>query len=300
MSWNPTVIEKGLNARYAKAMMEFQAARDIAPGLMGAAMQVPSNGAYEKQGWLGAMPGVSQWLGERAAKEFKSYDYTIKNKDWETSVPIFENDWDDDQTGSYSIIPAMLAKRIMAHPEKLVNELVTGGDANLAYDGVAFFSAISGVRTYANVLSGSGITLAFLKKDLIAAIVAQAKYTDDQGEILNIKGNVIYCPVALVTLFESLVYSRADPTAAGGTDTYNPFGGKFTVIGDARLDADDPNDWYLFATNEIVQPFIWQLRQGAKPSMEKTPHTKAWVYGSDYRGNGGYGLPQLAIKTTNT
>jgi len=300
MSWNPIVIEKGLNARYAKAMMAFQAQRVIAPGLMSAAMEVPSNGAYEKHGWLGALPGVSQWLGERTAKEFKSYDYTIKNLDWETSVPVQENDWDDDQTGSYSIIPGMLAKRIMAHPEKLVSDLVIAGDTDLAYDGIAFFSDVSAPRTIDNLLVGTGTTLAQLKADLIAAIVAQAKFTDDQGEILNLKGNLIYCPVALVTLFEALVYSRADPTATGGTDTYNPFGNKFTVVGDARLDADDPNDWYLFATNEIVEPFIWQLRQGAKPSMEKTPHTKSWVWGSDYRGNGGYGLPHLAIKTTNT
>lgn len=300
MAFNPIVIEKGLSARFAQAMMNFQAARELAPGLMATALQAPSTGAYEKYGWLGAMPAVSQWLGERNSKEFKDYDYTIKNKDWETSVPVFENDWDDDQTGSYDLIPAMLAKKVMTHPEKLISDLVIDGDTALAYDGIAFFSDVSAPRDIDNLLAGTGTSLAQLKADLIAALTAQAKFPDDQGSILNITGNVIYCPIALQYLFESLVYSTADPTASGGVNTFNPFHNKFTIIGDARLDADDANDWYLFATNEVVKPFIWQLRQGAKPSMEKTNHTKQWVFGSDYRGNGGYGIPHLGVKTVNS
>ena len=300
MAFNPIVIEKGLSARFALAMMEFQAARELAPGLMMAALAAPSTGAYEKYGWLGAMPSVQQWIGERNSKELRNYDYTIRNKDWEASVPVFENDWDDDQTGSYDMIPAMLAKRVLVHPEKLLNEVIIAGTSGLAYDGVAFFSDASGLRTIDNLLAGTGITLAQLKADLIAALTAMAKFDDDNDEILNITGNVIYCPIALKHLFESLVFSTADPTASGGVNTFNPFNGKFTIIGDARLDADDVNDWYLFATNEIVQPFIYQLRQTARPSMEKTNHTKQWVFGSDYRSNVGYGIPHLAIKTVNS
>lgn len=299
MPFNPTVIEKGLNAAFAKAMVEFQAARAISPGIMRAALEVPSGGAYEKLGWIGAMPSVQQWIGELNATEFKSYDYTIKNLDWATGVPINENDIDDDQTGSLGMLSKMLVKRIMAHPEKLMVNLLIGGDAALAYDGVAFFSDVSAPRTIDNLLAGTGVTLAQLKADLIAALVAMAKFTDDQGEILNIKGNMIVCPVALQRDFESLVFSKADPTAAGGVDTYNPFANQFTVIGDPRLDADDANDWYLLATNEIIQALVFQNRQEGRPLFEKTNHVKSWVYSADYRGNGGYGLPHLAAKTVN-
>lgn len=299
MSFNPTVIEKGLQARFSQAMAEMQAARSINPGLRMAALDVPSNGAYEKYGWLGAMPAVKQWVGERKSKEFESYDYTIKNLDWEASVPVNENDFDDDQVGQYSMISQMLARRIEVHPEKLIIDLLINGDSDPAYDGVAFFSNVSAPRTIDNLLTGTGVTLATMKADLIAALTAMAKFTDDQGEILNIKGNVIVCPVAMQHNFESLVLSAADPTASGGVNTYNPFFNKFTVIGDARLDADDANDWYLLATNEIVKPFIYQERQRGQTSMEKTNHTKNWVFGADYRSNAGYGIPQLAVKTTN-
>ena len=105
--------------------------------------------------------------------------------------------------------------------------------------------------------------------------------------------------MALENKFLRLVNSQTDPTGSVA-GTYNPYSGRFTVVGDPRLDADDANDWYLLATNDVVKPLVYSRRQAAKPSMEKTPHTKEWVYGADYRGAGGYGLPHLAIKTTNT
>lgn len=299
MAFNPTVIEKGLQAKFAQAMSEFQAARVINPGLMGLALTTPSNGAYEKYGWLGAMPAVKQWIGERNSKEFESYDYTIKNLDWEASTPVFENDFDDDQTGSYGMISQMLARRIGVHPEKLMIDLLINGDSALAYDAIAFFSNATGKRVNDNILTGTGITLATMSADLTAAKIAMAKFVDDQGETLNIKANTIVCPVSLEDNFRRLVDSQTDPTATA-TGTFNPFSGKFTVIGDARLDADDVNDWYLCATNEVVKPFIYQNRQSGRSTMEKTNHTKQWVFGADYRSNAGYGLPQLAIKTTNT
>lgn len=298
MAFNPTVIEKGLRAGFGRSMAEFQAARAINPGLLRAAMRVPSNGAYEKLGWVGAMPSVTQWLGERNAKQFESYDYTVRNLDWQTSVPISENDINDDQTAALSMIPQMLAQRIMVHPERLMVDLLTGGTSGLAYDGIAFFSDVSGVRKIDNLLDGTGTSLAQIEADLDAALVAMAKFVDDQGEVMNFRGDLIVCPVGIERKFRRLVQSLTDPTATA-QGTFNPYNG-LTVIGDPRLDGTDVNDWYLLATNEIIKPLVYQIRQGAQASMEKTNHTKSWVFGADYRGNGAYGLPHLAVKTVNT
>jgi len=116
---------------------------------------------------------------------------------------------------------------------------------------------------------------------------------------MNIKGDLIVCPVALEDSFNTLVNSNSDPTASG-VDTFNPFKGKVRVIADARLDAVDANDWYLLATSEIVKPFVFSMRQEAEPLFEKTPLTKSWVASANYRGNAGYGIPHLAVKTVNT
>lgn len=298
MALNPVVIERGLRVEFARQMATFLAARQINPGLLAAAIAIESNGSYEKMGWLGAMPGVSEWLGELSAKELNDYDYTIKNKDWAAAVPVNQNDLDDDQTGTIQLIPQYLVQRILSHPEKLMIDLITGGTSGLAYDGVAFFSNASGARTIDNLLAGTGTSLAQMEADLNAALVAMASFTDDQGEVLNIKGNLIVCPMALENKFKRLVNSQTDPTAAA-QGTFNPYAGKFTVIGDARLDVVDATDWYLFATGEIVKPFAFSMRQGAESMFEKTPMTKTWVASANYRGNVGYGVPHLAVKTVN-
>lgn len=300
MAYNPIVIEKGLRAGFARAMAEFNAARQINPGILRAAMRIPSDGAYEKMGWVGAMPAVQQWVGELNAKEFGNYDYTVRNLDWSAAIPIHENDIEDDQTGVLTMAPSLLVKRIMAHPEKLMVDLLTGGTSALAYDGVAFFSSVSAPRTIDNLLDGTGVTLSALETDLIAALVAMAKFTDDQGETLNIMGDLIVCPKALEYSFKKLVNSQASPTATAGVDTYNPFQGQFGVIADPRLDATDAGDWYLLATSEIIKPFVFSDRQGAKSRMEKKNLTKTWVFSGDYRGNAGYGLPHLAVKTVQS
>jgi phage major head subunit gpT-like protein len=178
-------------------------------------------------------------------------------------------------------------------------ELLTGGTSNLAYDGVAFFSDVSGVRTIDNLGAGTGVTLAQLEADLADAETAMAKFTDDQGETLNIVPNLIVCPVALKNKLSRLVYSMDDPTATA-SGTFNPYSGRYTVIADARLDATDTGDWYLLATNEVMKPFIMQMREDASPRMEKVPLQENWIYYAKYRGNAGYGLPHLAYKVVNT
>lgn len=298
MALNPIVIEKGISADFARRMAQFQAARQINPGLLDAAMFVRSTGAYEKLGWLGSLPAVRQWIGELQAKEIEDYEYTLRNLDWEASTYVKQNDLDDDQTGTIQMIPGFLVDRIMAHPEKLIISLLTGGTTTAAYDGVAFFSDVSGVRTIDNLLGGTGTTLAQIEADLNAALTQMAKFTDDNGEVLNIKGNLIICPVALENKFNRLINSQTDPTATA-QGTFNPYAGKFTVIGDARLDAVDVNDWYLLSTGEEVKPLVFSMRQTARPHFEKKNGSKLWTAYAEYRGNAGYGLPHLAVKTTN-
>lgn len=300
MAYPIAVVERGLQVSLSRSLSMFQAQRDINPGLFALANRIPSTGADEKYGWIGAMPQVAEWLGELNAEQLKSYDYTIKNKDFAAPLFINENDIADDRVGVMSMLTEALAQRIVQHPRQLLIDLIINGDATAAYDGVNFFSDVSGVRTFDNLLGGTGVTLAQLGTDLQSALVAMAKFADDKGEILNIQGNVIVCPVALENNFRRLVFSTADPNATAGTDTFNPFSGRFTVIGDARLDADDANDWYLFSTQEIVRPFIYQERQTAMPMMERKANTKQWIFSANYRGNAGYGLPHLAVKTVNS
>lgn len=298
MAFDPIVIERGLRAGFARSMAQFGAARSLSPNLMSAALEINSDGAYERFGWFGSMPVVQEWIGELQAKELADYDFTIRNTNWAAAVPINEDDIDDDQTSSLQMVPDLLAQRVLKHPEKLMIQLLTGGTSGLAYDGVAFFSDATGNRAFDNLRAGTGVTIAQVEADLNNALVTMAQFTDDNGEALDISGNMIVCPRALENTFRRLVDSFGDATLTNA-NTFNPYRGKFTVVADARLDAADANDWYLLATNEIVKPFVYSKRRGAVPMLEKVPGTRTWTASASYRGNIGYALPQLALKVVN-
>ena len=244
------------------------------------------------------MPAVQEWLGELSDKDLDNFSFTVRNKNWAAAVPMSQDDLDDDQQGVLQTIPTYLVQRLMAHPEEIIIALVNALTTTPAYDGVNFVSDVLGVRTFDNNLAGTGTTLAQMEADLNAALVAMAGFTDNQGKILNVKGSVIVCPMVLANKFRRLVNSQNDPTVTSQL-TFNPYQGNFTVIGDARLDAVDVNDWYLFATQEIVKPFIFSMRQEPRPMWEKKNLTKTWVASANYRGNVAVGIPQLCVKTVN-
>lgn len=47
------------------------------------AMTVPSTGADEQYSFLGDVPGIVEWLGERQFKELRAAHWTLANKLWE-------------------------------------------------------------------------------------------------------------------------------------------------------------------------------------------------------------------------
>ena len=295
MNFNPAILEKGLNVGFTAAMAELLKAKKLSPGIMQAVWEIPSTASQEKLGWIGTMPTVQQWLGELNAKEFENYEYIIKNLDWAAAVPVKENDMEDDQTGVLRMIPQLLAARILAHPEKLMFNLLINGEDFPAYDGISFFSDATGNRVNGNIYTGSGtINIANLKADLNGSQIAMAKVTDDEGEFLDVNADMIVCPKALEYLFLSIVKDVPD------AKIFNPFAGKFKVVGDPRMDIYEPDNWYLLATGEEVKPLIFQSRSKAKNRLWKTPQTKNWVYSADYRGNGAYGIPHLAMKIKNS
>jgi phage major head subunit gpT-like protein len=149
-----------------------------------------------------------------------------------------------------------------------------------------------------NLAAGSGTTLAQIAADIDTNVATMAKFVDEAGEPLNIQPDTIVCPVALKPKFDRLVNSQMDPTAVA-QGSYNPYGGKFKVFGDARLDAVDANDWYLLSSNQVVKPFAFSMRQTGRTRLVNKNLTKAWVGIADYRANAGYALPQLGIKVVN-
>jgi len=157
------------------------------------AMVVPSTGKENSYPWLGNFPGMKEWIGERKIQSLKAYDYSIKNRTFESTVEVNREDIEDDNIGIYSPVVAELGRTAKTHPDELLFlELLMNGWTATCYDGKPFFASdhIVGKETFSNNGGGSGspwflADLSRAVKPVIVQIrkqpqfVAKDKITDD-------------------------------------------------------------------------------------------------------------------------
>ncbi len=100
---------------------------------------VPSSTASNTYGWLGEMPGLIEWVGQRTIKDFAAHSYAIANKLFESTIGVKRTDIEDDNLGVYKPLFTALGHRAGEHPDELVFGLLKNGASNLCYDGQNFF-----------------------------------------------------------------------------------------------------------------------------------------------------------------
>ncbi|MAY19610.1 MAG: hypothetical protein CL955_03215 [Erythrobacteraceae bacterium] len=100
---------------------------------------VPSSTGENEYGWLGKLPSMREWLGDRVINAATASDYTIKNKDFEQTIGVDRNDIEDDNIGIYSPLFTEMGRSTMAHKEELVFNLLKAGFTTACYDGQNFF-----------------------------------------------------------------------------------------------------------------------------------------------------------------
>ena len=102
---------------------------------------VPSSTGTEEYGWLGQMPGMREWIGERVVHGMESHGYSIKNKKFELTVSVPKEAIEDDTHGTYTPMMAELGRASGAHPDELTFGLLKEGASVKCYDGKPFFAA---------------------------------------------------------------------------------------------------------------------------------------------------------------
>jgi phage major head subunit gpT-like protein len=103
------------------------------------AMEVPSTSRENEYGWLGAMPGIREWVGERVVHNMKLHGYALPNKTFEATVAVKRTDIEDDQYGT--LVPAFkkMGADAERHPDNLVFNLLKAGFTTACYDRQFFF-----------------------------------------------------------------------------------------------------------------------------------------------------------------
>jgi phage major head subunit gpT-like protein len=257
---------------------------------------VQSTGADEKYAWLGGLPSVREWLGDRVFNELRASDFVLSNKLWEDSILVPKTNIDDDRMGLYDAMFENLGQRAALHPDKLLMQAIVAGESTACHDGQFFFDtdhSWGDSGTQDNDLTGAAATgtqptEAEFKAAFEACVAAMLGFKDDRGEPLNqptvgqvndlmVLVPVAYYAVAIKAITAAIIGNNSNVQVWTPRIVASPFltsGAKF----------------YTFYTGSPLKPFVFQAREPL--SRQKKGHddieTKDVKFMTQARYNVGY------------
>jgi len=198
------------------------------------ATPVPSTSGSNKYGWFGRFPKLRKWMGERRYQAVAEKVYHLANDKFTGEVEIDEDDWSDDNLGSYNALIESWGKSAGELPDDLIFAALRDGHLRECYDGQNFFDTD---HPY--------------------------DYRDGDGKLVE------------------SIYSNM----SSGAGTVDP--------------------WFLVDLTQPLKPILLQNRQaptfwmGTNRDVIEMNNGKVPLHGKA-RGAGGYTMPQLAHRSTNT
>ncbi|MDR0453653.1 MAG: Mu-like prophage major head subunit gpT family protein [Deferribacteraceae bacterium] len=122
------------------------------------AMTAPSTTKETTYPWLGAIPRMREWIGDKVIKKLTEHGYTIKNRKFELTVGVLRDDIEDDQYGIYTPLMEEIGRSAKIWVDELVYELVNNAFSEVCYDGQYFFDTDHpvGKKVVSNMQTGTG------------------------------------------------------------------------------------------------------------------------------------------------
>lgn len=128
------------------------------------ALTAPSTTRSNEYGWLGQIPRIREWIGDRVVNNLETRGYTIRNRSFESTIEVDRDDIEDDNIGIYAPIFSEFGRSSASFPDELVWPFLAGGFSNVCFDGQYFFDVdhpvllADGVTvgSYANTDGGTG------------------------------------------------------------------------------------------------------------------------------------------------
>jgi len=260
------------------------------------ATEVPSSTKTEEYKWLGSVPRLREWIGERVIQNLSAYSWTIANKSFEATIGVDRDDIEDDSIGVYRPLVQQLGMAAALHPDELIWQLLKDGFTTICYDGQYFFDTDhkDGDGPVQSNRSNKKLSAAAYG----AARAAMMSLRDESGRPLRINPNLLVVAPQNEGVGREILY--AERLANGATNIYRNTA-ELLVVPDL---ADKPDYWFLLDTTKPVRPLVFQRRKRPEfvaldsPDDQNVFMKKQFLYGVDCRDNAGYGLWQLAYGST--
>ena len=242
--------------------------------------------------WLGDTPKMREWIGDRVLNDLKAFGYSITKKDYEATIEVSRDAIEYDQLGVVKPRIEQLAHEGDQHYDETLFELLEANGN--CYDGKPFFATDHdiGGTAFSNLGTKKLTQASFLEaREEMRGLVG------DTGKSLKIKPNLLIIPPELEsTAIKILKASTID----GGNSNITKDMAEYLVVDDLT----DADAWYLFDVTKPIRPLVLQINKPIKFTAmdsitdESVFMRKSFRYGTDSQDNVGYGLWQLAYKST--
>lgn len=287
----------------------------LSNGLAALAFNIDSalpSGSSERLDFLGTIAPMREWIGTRTPVDPVEYNFSIKNRKFESAV-LLKKDWlVNDKTGNIAMAQSQLANRYAQWRPKLIADLMNNaaaGGTYLAFDGQPYYSAshvyngiaVNNVVAFATGAGPALITAYEAAKSLVKAIQQIMTFLDDRGEPINedITDLTIVVPAIGNSQMAAVFYQAINlpklDTGSGSVD--NPvFGiGKAFNIHLLVSPRITGTAVHVLNTSANAVPFVFQENKAERLMTIKGPGSDfehdhdAWEQGMKSVGNAGFG-----------
>lgn len=286
------------------------------------AMVLNSTRETEELAWLGQVPTMQRWIGNRVEEYLNKYTLTVRNYLYESTLPISVDDLRRDKTGQIRQRIGEMGTRAATHWNKLIGDWVTQAEAGnnaLAYDGQFFFDTDhneSGTNqtndlTATEVPAADVATTSTLTTTEAANIITQTisymmSLTDDKGEPINQN------PTEVLILCTKVGHYNGIKTALGlnnlgtGSGNNNPllaWTNDYTInvqyVPTSRITAADKLYFFFGGLGMGATPLIRTSEVDVTTELlDETFRYRRWVYGVHAIRGVAYGMWQKAALVT--
>lgn len=262
------------------------------------AMRTTSASAEEIYGWLGAVPGMRELLGEVVIRNLSEHAYSIRNKIFESTIGVKRENIERDKLGVYTPLITAMGASARQHPDELLANALLAGFTTPCYTGKNFFDANHEPKKGGTKFSNKGTKkLSAANFEIARTNIKSRQNAEGRPMNLGTDLRLIVSP-ANESLGRQILI--ADTIPGGGTNVNQ---------GTAKLEvwpllSGSPDGWFLVENGQPVKAFIHQVEKETEfnsltdPDSEHVMLRQEFLHQAYGRYNVGPGLPELAYGST--
>lgn len=280
---------------------------------------VDSDQEIETYKSLGHSPRMKRFKAGKDVKQLRSYEFEIKNEEYDVTVGIPIRDIRRDRTGQIRKRLDEMVKASMTHWNTLASGLIVNGHTAACYDDSNFFATdhqVGDSPVQKNLLTSSDYaklaivlatspTAAEFADAILSVIQHFYSFKDEHNEPLNegARKFVVFVPISMWAVAETAV-SKAFLAVPGGGQVDNPLlNKKFSVEVEPNPRITFTDSFVVCRADGSAKPFIRQEEIEPEPLIlgEGSDHAfkeHEWLFSVESTRAMGYGAWSQAIKAT--